>query len=264
MRYNIGSAYLFEQVNNNNMPLKEELEITGNWLFRRRSWLPLLLYPYAVAIIYFYIEPSYHSITNLLWSLFCLAISLTGLFIRVLTIGYTPEGTSGRNTEDQVADSLNQTGMYSIVRHPLYLGNFIMWFGLFMYTGTWWFTVSCCLLFWIYYERIMLAEEEFLRKKYCNIYESWATKTPLFIPNFSSWISPDLAFSIKTVLKREYNGLFALLVSFSIINGASNLFHNGKFALNSLWQLVLFMGLAIFLVLRFLKKKTNMLDVAGR
>ena len=246
------------------MPLKEELEIAGNWLFRRRSWLPLLLYPYAVAIIYFYIEPSYHSITNPWWGLFGLVISLTGLLVRSFTIGYTPEGTSGRNTKAQIADSLNQTGMYSIVRHPLYLGNFIMWFGLFMYTGIWWFTLSCCLIFWIYYERIMLAEEEFLRKKYGVIYETWAVKTPLFIPDFGMWKTPDLSFSFKNILKREYNGLFALLISFCLINGVSNLFHNGSFFINLLWQILLSVGALTFLILRLLKKKTGILDVVGR
>ena len=34
------------------------------------------------------------------------------------------KNTSGRNTHDQVADSLNTSGIYSIVRHPLYVGNF--------------------------------------------------------------------------------------------------------------------------------------------
>ncbi|NLL27934.1 MAG: DUF1295 domain-containing protein [Bacteroidales bacterium] len=48
---------------------------------------------------------------------------------------FIPKGISGKNTEKQIADFLNTKGMYSIVRHPLYLGDFLMWLGLFIYIG---------------------------------------------------------------------------------------------------------------------------------
>ncbi|MGB8874133.1 MAG: hypothetical protein WCC75_12145, partial [Desulfobaccales bacterium] len=44
--------------------------------------------------------------------------------------GLPPRGTSGRNTQGQVAETLNTTGIYSLVRNPLYLGNFLIWLGL--------------------------------------------------------------------------------------------------------------------------------------
>lgn len=48
------------------------------------------------------------------------------------TIGQVPKGTSGRNTSQQVADTLSTDGVYSVVRHPLYLGNFLMCMGVSM------------------------------------------------------------------------------------------------------------------------------------
>jgi len=82
-----------------------------------------------------------------------------GLFIRAYAVGHTPANTSGRNTKEQLADELNTTGIYSMVRHPLYLGNFFMWLGAAVLTKNGWFIVAFILLYWIYYERIMFAEE---------------------------------------------------------------------------------------------------------
>ena len=247
------------------MPLREEFEKNGNWLFKRRSWLPLVLYPFAVAIIYFYPDTTYAHITSTRWGLFCFAVSFLGLIVRAMTVGFTPKGTSGRNTnEGQVAETLNQTGIYSVVRHPLYLGNFLMWLGLFMFIGVWWFVLICALAYWIYYERIMYAEEEFLRRSYSAQYESWASRTPAFLPRFSGWISSQLDFSFRNVLKREYNGLFATVVSFVLIDIISHYFTSGRFAVDTLWQIIFVLGTISFIVLRTLKKNTRLLEVQGR
>ena len=56
-----------------------------------------------------------------------------GFLFRAWAIGTTPAGTSGRNTKEQVAEVLNSTGIYSIVRHPLYVGNYFMWIGIVAY-----------------------------------------------------------------------------------------------------------------------------------
>ncbi|MBC7916122.1 MAG: DUF1295 domain-containing protein [Pyrinomonadaceae bacterium] len=247
------------------MPLREELEANGNWLFVRRSWLPITLYPFAIAVLYFYLDTVYACITNLSWCVFCLLVSLLGLFVRAITVGFTPKGTSGRNTAGgQLAEVLNQTGIYSTVRHPLYLGNFLMWLGLFLYLSIWWFVVICSLAYWIYYERIMIAEEEFLRKKYGVTYESWASKTPAFIPDFSLWRSADLTFSMRNVLKREYNGLLAVAITFALFNVMAHYFYAETFKVDLIWQVTLIASLIIFLVLRTLKKTTRVLEVEGR
>ena len=246
------------------MPLKEEVERSGNWLFKRRSWLPLVLYGFALLVMYFYAESTHACISNWKWGLFCLGVSFLGLLIRALTVGYTPKGTSGRNTEKQVADSLNQTGIYSLVRHPLYLGNFLMWLGLFLYIGIWWFVLICCLAYWLYYERIMYAEEAFLTRTYGQLYEDWAKHTPAFLPALTGWKASPASFSLKNVLKREYNGFFAMLFSFSALNAISYFFFERRFYMDTVWQLVLLIGAGLFVLLRFLRKNTKMLDEPGR
>jgi protein-S-isoprenylcysteine O-methyltransferase Ste14 len=246
------------------MPLREEIERDGNWLFKNRSWLPTLLYPFAVAVMYFHRDSVHQYTTSETWGAVCFLVSFAGLVVRSLTIGFAPHGTSGRNTEEQVAESLNQADIYSTVRHPLYLGNFLMWLGLFMFIGVWWFVLVCSLVYWLYYERIMFAEEEFLRRKYLSRYEDWASRTPAFLPRFSSWTSSGLPFSFKNVLKREGHGLFAIIVSFALLNAISYFFVEQRFELDTLWKVAFAVGAVIFLVLRTLRKKTKVLDVAGR
>ena len=247
------------------MPLREEFEVSGNWLFKRRSWLPLVLYPFAIAIMYFYPDTTHRYITDTGWGLICFGVSFLGLVVRAMTVGFTPKGTSGRNTgEGQVAETLNQTGIYSVVRHPLYLGNFLMWLGLFMFVGIWWFVLICALAYWLYYERIMYAEEAFLRRSYSARYEAWASRTPAFLPRLSGWVPSTLEFSFRNVLKREYNGMFATVISFVLLNLTSHFFATGQLQLDLLWQIILVFGAVLFIVLRTLKKKTRVLDLEGR
>ncbi len=224
----------------------------------------MLLFPFAIALLYFYPETTYACVTSTSWGAFCLVVSLTGLIIRAITVGHTPKGTSGRNTDKQIAECLNHTGIYSVVRHPLYLGNFLMWLGLFLFIGIWWFVVICGLAYWLYYERIMFAEEEFLRRSYPTIYENWARQTPAFLPRLSGWCPSNLPFSLRNVLKREYNGLFAMVISFTILNAISHLFVLHRFQIDVFWQIIFGSGTVLFLILRSLKKYTHVLEIAGR
>lgn len=250
------------------MALIEEFEKSGNWLFRWRSFLPLVLYALASIIICVDAD-SHHPLFDFQWAVICLSVSMVGQLIRAITIGYTPKGTSGRNTkEGQVAEVLNTKGIYSTVRHPLYLGNFFMWLGIIMYVGNHWFAVICVLLFWLYYERIMLAEEQFLRRKFGNTYEKWAETIPPFIPSLSKFKSSGESFSMRNVLKREYSGFFAVFLSFALLDGLKTYIHLGftqwEDSVATFWGILLIFNIPLFFILRLLKKTTKLLDVAGR
>jgi len=51
--------------------------------------------------------------------------------------------------------------MYSMVRNPLYLGNFFMGLAPVLFMHTWWLCVIYVLAFILYYERIIVKEEAF-------------------------------------------------------------------------------------------------------
>jgi protein-S-isoprenylcysteine O-methyltransferase Ste14 len=250
------------------MALSEEFEKQGNWLFKHRSYLPLIL---LLAGVIMYLRSELYpntffikeSIYEVYYNYFCLLISLFGLGIRVYTIGHTPERTSGKNTKEQVADELNATGIYSIVRHPLYLGNFFMWVGPAMLSGSFWFLVSFCFFFWIYYERIMFAEEQFLRKKFSNTFTDWAAKIPAFIPDFRNYKRPGQPMSWKKVLKMEKNGLAALFIIFSGMDIVGELIKQTNH-FDYVLMASAIVSFLFYLLLKYLKNRTHLLDERGR
>ena len=99
------------------MSLRNYLEESGSWLFRHRSYLPLVLIPVFLASLLNFSYLGRNHFLNEMWQLLCLAVSTLGLVIRIITVGRAPIGTSGRNTREQVANTLTTTGVYSVVRH---------------------------------------------------------------------------------------------------------------------------------------------------
>jgi len=246
------------------MTLNDEMERVGNWLFRWRSYLPLVLLAVFLLSIREYQYPGHNERFDEIWEMCCLAVCFAGLGIRIITVGYTPAGTSGRNTKKQVAETLNTTGVYSIVRHPLYLGNFFMWLGIVLFVNIWHLTLIFILIYWLYYERIMFAEESFLKRKFGDQFAEWADRTPAFIPRFRNYIKPAMPFSIRNVLKREYNGFFAIILVLFIFEEAGDWIVNRKFEMDLQWKILLSAGAFIWIVLRTIKKKTRLLHVEGR
>lgn len=244
--------------------LRDELEASGRWLFRRRGYLPLLLLPAFLFALRDYDYPRGSHELDVLWEVFCLSIGLLGLGVRIAAVGFAPAGTSGRNTSAPAAATLNTTGMYSLVRHPLYLGNFLMWLAPALLPRSAALVTIIALVFWLYYERIMLAEEAYLRQAFGGAFEHWAQRTPAFVPSFRRWERPTLPFSWRTVLGREYSGFFALIAVLTSIELAAEYARAGVFHLDLYWR-VLFGGSAVMAgVLRFLKRRTRALQVSGR
>jgi protein-S-isoprenylcysteine O-methyltransferase Ste14 len=244
--------------------LSKQFERDGNWLFRWRSYLPLLM---IALFILAFLELKYSGHSNILdqsWVALCFAVAFIGLGVRILTVGYVPRGTSGRNTVRQKAETLNTTGMYSIVRHPLYLANSLMWLGVSMFARLWWFSLIVTLIFWLYYERIMFAEEMFLKSRFGDTFSRWAETTPCFIPNIKGWKSPNLTFSLKTVFKREFSTFFSIIAIFTFLKIIQDLFIGGKLVFDFVWIIVFAASLAFYLTFLILKKKTKLLDVEGR
>jgi protein-S-isoprenylcysteine O-methyltransferase Ste14 len=250
------------------MALIEQFRSQGDFLFRYRSFFPIPLF--LAGLAYFcYIHYFGEAIIPEYVYMVGLGVGLFGLFIRIITIGYVPKGTSGRNREKQVADVLNTKGMYSVVRHPLYVGNYFMWLGVAVVTGSVWFILLFSLVYWIYYERIMYAEEAFLRDKFGETYLNWANGVPSFIPDLRKWKNADSYFSTRNVVKREYIGLFNLIVVIFFFHLLANMFANGgAVELSSvydwIWIGILAFTLLIFMVVRFLHKSTRVLEVEGR
>lgn len=251
--------------------LRNEMVHQGSYLFRWRSYLPLALVPIGMAALQYagLLERWLGEVGEELWVFACFLLALTGQTIRLHVVGHAPPGTSGRNTRAQRADVLNTTGLYSVCRHPLYLANFIVVVGILLAVQLWWFVLIGVLAFWIYYERIIAAEEAFLVDRFGSAYEEWAAVTPAFLPTFRHWRKPVGAFSWRRVLRREYYGYFAVISAFFVIEVLADLWVEGDkltdwFRHDFIWPVLFAIGGTAFLTLRALKKHTRLLTPGGR
>ena len=242
------------------MELKKQFINQGNFLFKYRSYLPLTLLPVILLAAYFNNIKITDPTWNFLSDLCCYLVFLTGFVIRIFTVGQVPRNTSGRSTKNYIADRLNTTGTYSIVRHPLYLGNFFMWLGIVMYFRSISAIIIFIPVFFLYYERIMCAEEAFLKGKFHQEFELWANKTPAFMPDLRLWKPSDLSFSFTNVLKAEYSGFLGSVVSFVLIRIFRHYYQSGDLNIKSSYIYILLISIFVTTLLRVLRKYTRYLS----
>ena len=253
------------------MLLKDRLARQGNALFRWRSFLPLALIPLVLVALpqSGALERIFGHAAESAWDYFAALLAFLGLAVRVATVGFAPAGTSGRNVHAQRADALNTTGLYSVVRNPLYLGNLTILVALALETMVWWIAPLVAVAGLLYYERIVYAEEAFLAEKYGAAYSDWATVTPAFIPDFSRWRSPALPFCWRTALRREYHGLLVVVGGLTAIELLTDLVGEGEtltdwLAAESGWIYFFVVGALLYAGLRAIRKLTPWLAAPNR
>lgn len=246
------------------MGIRSEIAKQGDFLFRWRSYLPLIMaVPFLFAAQEIDWETTHHSLHGV-WECVCLGVSFLGLFVRAFVIGFAPQGTSGRNTSHQVAEVLNTTGIYATVRHPLYLGNYLIGLGPSLFISVWWFPILYTLAFALYYERIMAAEERFLSLKFGEAYSSWASVTPAIIPSLKQWTKPSLNFSFKNVLRREYTAFAQIAVTFFLVELMEHWMVDHRLVIEAFWLTLAIVGGGQYIIFRHLKRQTCLLNVEGR
>jgi protein-S-isoprenylcysteine O-methyltransferase Ste14 len=253
------------------MLLKDRLAQQGNVLFRWRSYLPLALIPLMLVGLpqSGVLERVFGHAAEGAWDYFVSLLAFLGLGLRVATVGFVPAGTSGRNVHGQRADALNTTGLYSVVRNPLYLGNLMILIALALETMVWWIPPLAAVAGLLYYERIVYAEEAFLAKKYGKAYSDWAAVTPAFVPDLSLWRRPALPFCWRTALRREYHGLLVVVGGLTAIELLTDLVGEGETpgqwaAAESGWIYFFAAGLLLYAGLRAIRKRTSWLAVPDR
>jgi len=241
--------------------LVDQLPNQGEWLFRHRSFVPLVLLPFSVFVMLQHDSYLANSLAlELSWEIFCLAICLFGVVVRALAQGYSGPGASGRNTKEQIADSLNTTGMYSICRHPLYLGNIISVLGLAALTRSPLLVLATLFGYTLLYERIAGAEERFLAARFGDAYRSWAGHVPAFLPRFSLWEKSSGKFSFRRAVKSEIYGVTVIFAMFAVLETIEQSAIRNEVQLDPVWTAPLVIVLPIFLTLRYIRKHTRWLE----
>ncbi len=156
-------------------PTKGPLIKVGKYFFRKRGLLGALFF--IVALIWAH-PNSVHFIVGAF-------LVLMGEFVRLTSVAYSGPTTRARSF---VAPRLVTEGPYSIVRNPIYWGNFFIGLGFLWMSGAlfpYLFFVYLA-VFWIYYTLIVLAEEDFLRRNFKEEFEEYRIRTGRFVPRFKT------------------------------------------------------------------------------
>ncbi len=198
-------------------PLGRRLADQGLFLFRHRSAFAAFLVPIAVVAVLERRAAGLPADPGLGWFAVCLTVSLLGLAVRWAALGPAPVGASTRSLRAPSASVLNKTGMYSLCRHPVYLGNLFVLAGFAMALKSWWFVLTAVLVYWLLYERVIAAEERFLAERFGAAHRRWAERTPTFWPRPGLWAKPDPPFSWRTVFLREYDSLLLIASVFLVL-----------------------------------------------
>jgi protein-S-isoprenylcysteine O-methyltransferase Ste14 len=184
----------------------------GRFLFKYRSFTPV---PFIV-LVFLIFRPINLERENIIINVGGLLISILGEVIRVISVGYAYSGTSGRESFLR-AESLNVTGIYSIARNPLYIGNFFMFCGLVAVFSNIYALLIIGIFLISQYYFIILAEENFLKETYRKDYVTYCSRVKRIFPTFKHYARNRNTFNFRKVLFKESDSVFNMLVMYLFV-----------------------------------------------
>lgn len=143
-------------------------------------------------------------------------IVIAGLAVRAAVIGYKYIKRGGLDKQ-VYADTLVTQGFFAVCRNPLYVGNMLMYLGIFLMHGDMMVFVVGMALFTFIYTAIIAAEEYFLRGKFGEQYEAYCRDVRCWVPRLNRLpaATRGMKFHWRRVIAKDYttiiNGMFAVL-----------------------------------------------------
>jgi len=229
---------------------QNELAKVGHKYFQNRRFYMYLASLGAVAVVWLTqgALPFRDDSLNQLYLGFSLAVIGLGQIVRIFSSAYAAKGTSGNARQEAEATELNQTGLYSLIRNPLYVGRTLVFTGIALFSGSWVFGIIVFLMSFIIYERVAVYEEEFLRREFADSHAAWAAEVPALVPRFKGWVRPKYRFCWKRMIWREVVKVFDAVLAIALID-----FGRRGFAVEALDQdLFWYYALGVILVLRLI------------
>jgi len=242
------------------MKVLDQFVRDGDRLFRWRSYFPLLLVPILVAGVMTSPAPFSTRPSERAWEGLSVAIALAGLALRAWAVGSAPAGTSERSTTNPRATELRTSGVYSLVRHPLYVANSLMALGLALFPGVWYLPIILVTTTLLYYERIAAREEAFLIERFGPAFEAWASRVRALVPSAATYARSSTAFSWKKVLRHEFHGLLVIAAGAFVLDAFQESWRAKAWAVDEPWAWFFAASAALFLVFAALKRGTRVLE----
>jgi protein-S-isoprenylcysteine O-methyltransferase Ste14 len=242
------------------MTILDQFLRDGDRLFRLRSYFPLLLIPVLVGGICSSAVPFTSAIVERAWEVGAVVVALLGVALRVWAVGTAPEGTSERSTTNPRASQLRTTGLYSMLRHPLYVANGLMALGIALFPGIWYLPLIVVLASVLHYERIAAREEQFLESQFGETFREWAGRVPAVVARFSGRVPSASPMSWRKAVRGEFHGLLVIAASVFVLDVTQMSQRTGVVAADPVWFWVFVVTAVLFLLVRTVKKTTRLLE----
>jgi protein-S-isoprenylcysteine O-methyltransferase Ste14 len=184
----------------------------GGWLFKQRTWLPL---PIAAALLVIPANPvSLLRSTSWIWS--GVPIVAAGELLRIWAVHHI--GVISRTRSDRLGPLID-TGPFSIVRNPLYLGNILLWVGFAVSARLPWLVPAVVLLLAFEYHAIVRWEEHLLTARIGAAYGDYTRRVPRWVPALRApaGVADAARFSLRDTLFSERGTLIAIGVGYLLL-----------------------------------------------
>ncbi len=229
----------------------------GNFLFTGRNHIFPLAF-LAIAAASTPLAPFGSERADLALDAIGLGVAVAGQTLRAMVIGlaYIRRGGKGKKIH---ADSLVQDGFFAHSRNPLYLGNMLVFLGLFLVLNSPVGYLAGVPFFYVAYLSITLAEEEFLRKQFGDEYLAYFNRVSRFLPSLRGLGATmrSMTFDWGRLIRKEYGSTFVwittalgLMVWESVARQGWGSVGPRVRVLAAAWVTVL----ALYLLARYLKK----------
>jgi protein-S-isoprenylcysteine O-methyltransferase Ste14 len=230
----------------------------GNFLFRNRNGIFPLFYLMLFV-------PSWEVFTNPVTAMVIgFSVTIIGQVIRIVTIGlvYIIRGGKDRRV---YAEELVTTGIFNHCRNPLYVGNILILVGLGIASNSLIFMAIFTPLFLIFWQAIVLAEENYLRGKFGAQYDAYCSRVNRWLINFNGLgkTMRSMEFKWKRVIIREYNSTYIWMTGAVLIVMKHFYFHDEQFDFKKnlpLFIAILVLLMILYLVARYLKKSRKIVS----
>lgn len=250
--------------------MKQFMINTGNFFFRWRDTAFTLIFLLGLAVIAMP-RPAhallgwYGSVgSDEIFSILGALLAISGIAVRALVIGFIYVKRAGEGKRIH-AEELFRDGLFAHTRNPLYVGNLLVVTGVIatMNLNFYWL-VMLPFFFFIYYS-IILAEEEFLEKKFGKQYADYIATVNRLIPGNLAKLKSSfqgLTFLPLRVVKVEHGSTSLILVSLLLANLVKFRYRWG-IPMDSLREqmFILLIGVVLlYLLVASLLKKTGKLE----
>ena len=236
----------------------------GNFFFRYRNLLFIFLY-----LLLFVPSPQLLTQKKFgseywIWPVIIgLLITITGQAIRAATIGLAYIIRGGRDKK-VYAEELVTGGIFSHCRNPLYVGNILMLLGVGIISNSLIYVIVVMPVFIFIYHTIVLAEENYLRNKFGDVFDAYCKRVSRWIPSFShiAGTFKSMKFKWKRWILKEYNTQFVWLsgITLILLLHYPQITHNNSNLRNVLSITIVSALLLLYFFVRYLKKSGRLVE----